>query len=87
MHPETANVFRTILAPIIGGAGMLYVVYLVLSNIDFATGGQGDLPIVKVLPWVVLGTIVVPTLLAMWWKSAKPHLYDRIGSSVFTHSD
>jgi amino acid transporter len=87
MHPETANVFRTILAPIIGGAGMLYVVYLVLLNIDFATGGQGDLPIVQVLPWLVLGVMVVPTVLALWWKSAKPHLYDRIGSSVFTHSD
>ena len=86
MHPETANFFRTILAPVIGGLGMLYVVYLVLSNIDFATGGQGESPVIKALPWVVLLTLVVPIVLALWWKSAKPHLYERIGSTVFTHA-
>lgn len=86
MHPETANVFKTILAPAIGGLGCAYVVYLVLSNIDFATGGQGETAAIKLLPWAVLAFAVVPTLLAMWWKSAKPNLYEKIGSTVFTQS-
>jgi amino acid transporter len=86
MHPETANFFRTILAPAIGGLGMLYVVYLVLSNIDFATGGQGDSAAIKILPWAVLIVFLLPVLMSLWWKSSKPHLYERIGSTVFTHA-
>jgi len=86
MHPETANFFRTILAPAIGGLGMLYVVYLVLSNIDFATGGQGDSAAIKILPWAVLIVFLLPVLISLWWKSSKPHLYERIGSTVFTHA-
>ena len=86
MHPETANFFRTILAPIIGGLGMIYIVYLVLSNIDFATGGQGDSPIIKALPWAVLVVFLLPVVVSLWWKSTKPHLYERIGSTVFTHA-
>ena len=86
MHPETANFFRTILAPIIGGLGMLYVVYLVLVNIDFATGGQGDSPVVKALPWVVLLAFVLPIIVSLWWRKSKPNLYERIGSTVFTHA-
>jgi hypothetical protein len=86
MHPETANVFKTMLAPVIGGLGCAYVVYLVLSNIDFATGGQGETAAIKILPWAVLAFAVVPTLLAIWWKSAKPNLYEKIGSTVFTQA-
>lgn len=84
MHPETANVFRTMLSPIVGGLGMMYVVYLVLTNIDFATGGQGDSIVIKALPWAVALVFVLPVIAAMWWKNAKPHLYERIGSTVFT---
>jgi amino acid transporter len=85
-HPETANFFRTFLAPVIGGLGMLYVVYLVLTNIDFATGGQGDSPIIKALPYVVILAFVAPLVTSLWWRSSKPHLYERIGSTVFTHA-
>ena len=86
MYPETKNFFRTLLAPIIGGLGMLYVVYLVLVNIDFATGGQGDSPLIKALPWVVILTFVVPLLLALWWQRSKPNLCERIGSTEFMHA-
>lgn len=37
-HPETANWFRTFLAPLLGGIGMLYVIYLLGKNAEFAAG-------------------------------------------------
>lgn len=85
MHPETANFFRTILAPVVGAAGMIYVVYLVLSNIDFVSGQEGS-PVFRALPWAVLLVFLVPVFTALWWRKAKPHLYERIGSTVFTHA-
>ncbi len=86
MHPETANFFRTMLAPIIGCLGMLYIVYLVLSNIDFASAGQGDSLVIKALPWAVLVVFALPVVVSLWWKSSKPHVYEQIGSTVFTHA-
>ncbi|PWQ88952.1 amino acid permease, partial [Enterococcus faecium] len=35
-HPETASWWRTLAAPIIGGAGMVYVIYLMASNMSAA---------------------------------------------------
>ena len=83
-HPETASWWRTILAPILGAAGMIWVIVLLMSNLALATGGQEDSWFVRIMPWFVLAVFVIPTVIALIWRRSQPRLYDRIGSTVFT---
>src|SRR3546814_1299416 len=41
-HQETAHWFRTFLAPLIGGVGMLYVIWLLIENASFAAGAAAS---------------------------------------------
>lgn len=82
-HPETANWWRTLLAPIIGGLGMLCVIYLMASNIEAAAGTASGSLFFKMIPWIIgllwFGSMVVALLL----RKVDPLRYARIGSTVF----
>ena len=71
------------LAPILGAAGMGYVIYLMTSNMAAAAGTASGSLFFKMIPYIVgllfFGSIAV----ALYWRSAKPELYARIGSTVF----
>lgn len=82
-HPETASWWRTIAAPIIGGAGMVYVIYLMLSNMSAAAGGASETLFFKVIPYVVVGLLFGSMAVAAYLRKARPDLYERIGSTVF----
>jgi len=82
-HPETANFLRTILAPVVGGAGMIYVLYLLVGNLAAVTG-QGDNLFVQLIPWITLAVFLIPVVVALIWRKAKPDTYNRIGSTIFT---
>jgi amino acid transporter len=82
-HPETANWWRTLLAPIIGGAGMVYVIYLMASNMSAAAGTASGSLFFKAIPFIVMGLLVGSIGLALYWRKARPDLYERIGSTVF----
>lgn len=82
-HPETASWWRTLLAPIIGGAGMLYVIYLMTSNMQAAAGAASDTLFFKLIPYAVVGLTVGSMLLALYWRKSRPDLYERIGSTIF----
>jgi amino acid transporter len=86
-HPETANWWRTLVSPILGGLGMLCVIYLMLTNMEAVAGNAKDNPVFIAIPWVV-GTMFVGSLaLALYWRARKPHLYERIGSTIFDDND
>lgn len=82
-HPETASWWRTMLAPIIGGIGMIYVIYLLISNWELAAGPAGQTPIGKAVPWLVYGVLLLGAVLSWIWKRNRPDLYERIGSTVY----
>ncbi|MCW2559226.1 MAG: amino acid/polyamine/organocation transporter, superfamily [Mycobacterium sp.] len=82
-HPETANWWRTFLAPIIGGAGMVYVIYLMASNMSAAAGTASGSLFFKAIPFIVVGLLVGSIGLALYWRKARPDIYERIGSTVF----
>jgi amino acid transporter len=82
-HPETAHWWRTLLAPIIGGVGMLYVVFTMLSNMATAAGAASETLFGKALPWIVLAIAVASMAAALVWRKSRPDIYRRIGSSVF----
>ena len=85
-HPETASWWRTFLAPLVGALGMLYVVYLLFSNIKFAGGLAAGSPVFKATPYIVLGTGVLGVLIAVVLKFRSSERFERIGSTVMAES-
>jgi amino acid transporter len=82
-HPETANWWRTLVAPVVGGAGMLYVIYLMATNLQAAAGAASGTMFFKSIPYIVAVLFLGSMALAIYWRSAKPQLYNRIGATVF----
>jgi amino acid transporter len=82
-HPETASWWRTLVAPILGGAGMLYVIYLMASNMSAAAGTASGTLFFKSIPYIVAILFIGSIGLALYWRKARPDLYERIGSTVF----
>ncbi|ORB31524.1 APC family permease [Mycolicibacterium parafortuitum] len=82
-HPETASWWRTLAAPIIGGAGMVYVIYLMASNMSAAAGTASETLFFKLIPYILLTLLFGSIAVALYWRKAKPELYARIGSTVF----
>ncbi|WP_030437787.1 APC family permease [Actinoplanes subtropicus] len=79
-HP--GNWLTTALIPALGGIGMLYVVYLLFSNIDFAGGGAAGSPFFKAIPYVVAATFVGGLGFAFYLRTSKPELYAAVGRTV-----
>ena len=82
-HPETANWWRTLTAPILGGIGMMYVTYLMLSNMKTAAGAASGTLWFKLIPYIVILLLVGSMAVAAYWRSRAPHHYAKIGRTVF----
>ncbi|BEP14412.1 APC family permease [Acidothermaceae bacterium B102] len=76
------NVFSTLISPIIGGLGMVYVIYLLFSNLSFAGGAGSVSPFYKAIPYIVGGTFVLGLALIMYLKARSPLVYASIGRTV-----
>ncbi len=81
-HPETANWFRTFLAPLIGGIGMVYVIWLLVENAGFAAGAAASDIVFKLSPWIVAIVGLSGLGFAFWAKRFAPERYDTIGRVV-----
>jgi hypothetical protein len=68
--------------PALGGIGMLYVVWLLLDNLDFAGGAASAAPFFTAIPYIVAATFVLGLLSVMWLKSRNKEVYDAIGRTV-----
>lgn len=76
------NVLTTGLIPAIGGIGMVYVVWLLISNINFAGGVASASPFFKAIPWLVIGTFVLGLLAVLWLRARNRPVFDAIGRTV-----
>ena len=81
-HPETANIFRTFLCPLVGAGGMLYVVYLLFTNLGFAAGAAATSPFFHAIPWMVLIVAVGSYGYALYLKSRHPDEFKMLGRTV-----
>ncbi|NYG57132.1 amino acid transporter [Nocardioides daedukensis] len=81
-HQETAHWFRTFLAPLIGGVGMLYVIWLLIENASFAAGAAASDIVFKSSPWVVAAVGLSGLLFALYAKRFSPERYEIIGRVV-----
>jgi amino acid transporter len=77
------NLLTTGIIPAIGGLGMVYVVWLLLDNINFAGGTASASPFFKAIPWLVIGTFVIGLLGILWLRARNRPVYDAIGRTVF----
>lgn len=80
VHP--GNVITTLIAPIIGAAGMIYALSLLWSNRDFAAGLAADSLVFKWMPIYVIGIFVIGVVYALYVRSAKPDMYAEIGRTT-----
>lgn len=85
-HPETANWFRTFLAPLLGGIGMLYVIYLLVKNMTFAAGTAAGDWVFTSIPWVVGVVGIGGIALAVYLKYSAPQRYSELGRIVLEES-
>ena len=77
------NVVTTLLIPLVGGIGMLYVVWLLLDNIDFAGGVAAESPFFDLIPYMVIATFVLGLLGILALRSRNRAVYDQIGRTVY----
>jgi len=80
------NILTTGIIPALGGLGMLYVVWLLLDNIDFAGGVANTAPFFKAIPYIVIATFLVGLAGIFWLKTRNRAVYDAIGRTVFEES-
>jgi amino acid transporter len=79
---KPGNLLTTGIIPALGGLGMLYVVYLLFSNLSFAGGGAAGSPFFHAIPWIVLATFVLAAAGALWLRRARPAVYAEVGRTV-----
>lgn len=85
-HPETAHWFKTFLAPLLGGLGMLYVIYLLAKNAQFAAGTAATDVVFAAIPWIV-GTVgIAGVVVALVLKYRSPGRYVHLGRIVLEDS-
>lgn len=82
-HPETASLWRTFVCPVIGGLGLGFVIYLMMSNMAVAAGAASGSLFFKSIPWIVVGLLVASVAGAAYLRRFRPDLYGRIGRTVF----
>ncbi|MGV8872847.1 MAG: APC family permease [Rhodococcus sp. (in: high G+C Gram-positive bacteria)] len=74
---HTANVWRSLIAPIVSFAGLLIIVVLAATNMGAIIGGNetaGRLALLLVVALALAGA-----LLAISYKKSRPHIYAAIG--------
>ena len=86
-HPSSAHWFKTFLAPLLGGTGMLYVVYLLWEHKDAAAGAASGTLLFKLTPWIVVGLFALGAAMALYFKFRDPRRYELIGRVVFDDSE
>ena len=86
-HPSSAHWFKTFLAPLLGGIGMLYVVYLLWEHKDAAAGAASGTLLFKLTPWIVVGLFVFGAAMALYFKFRDPRRYELIGRIVYEDNE
>lgn len=86
-HPSSAHWFKTFLAPLLGGLGMLYVVYLLWEHKESAAGTASGTLLFQLTPWIVVGLFLLGAGMALYFKLRDPRRYELIGHIVYDESE
>ncbi len=74
--------FKTFVAPLFGGLGMAYIVYLLWIHKDFAAGDSKTSSLFLLMPWIVAGSFVLGAAIALYFKLFDKNKYLIIGHIV-----
>ncbi len=76
------NVIATLICPILGAIGMLYALWLLWSNRNFAAGLAADSLVFTLMPLYVIGLLIIGFGYAAWVRAKRPDLYAEIGRTT-----
>jgi amino acid transporter len=77
-----AHWFRTLVAPLIGGLGMLYVIWLLVLNAGFAAGTAASDIVFQLSPWIVALAGLGGMVFALVTRRFYPQRYELLGRVV-----
>jgi amino acid transporter len=86
-HPTSKHWFRTLVAPLLGGIGMLYVVLLLWQHKEAAAGAASGTLLFKLTPWIVVGLFIFGAAMAIYFKYRDPQRYELIGRVVYDETE
>ena len=79
-HPEEHHWWSTLLAPLISFAAQGYVIYLMISQMEFLGAG---LALANWIIWINLAVLAIGIVGALYLKMSDPAKYDKIGRLIF----
>jgi amino acid transporter len=74
--------WRTLVAPIVGGAAMIAACYLLIAN-RAALSGAGGALFIQVIPWAVLIVFTIGVGIGLYYRRADAERHRSIGRLVF----
>jgi amino acid transporter len=77
-----ARWFRTLVAPLIGGLGMLYVIWLLVLNAGFGAGTAATDVVFQLSPWIVALARLGGMVFALVTRRFYPQRYELLGRVV-----
>lgn len=80
-HPHE-SVWRTKVAPVVGGIGMLSVVFLMITNLNTAAGQAASSLLFKLIPYIAVCLFLWGASQALYLRKRKPATYATIGHVV-----
>ncbi|MCY0906691.1 APC family permease [Arthrobacter sp. H14-L1] len=80
-HPEE-KMWRTKVAPILGGVGMLGVVIMMSLNLDSAAGPAATSLLFKLIPYIAAALFITGAGQALYLRKTNPLKYETIGHVV-----
>lgn len=81
-HHRHENPWRTKVAPVVGGIGMLGVVILMVLNLDTAAGPAASSLLFHLIPYIAGGLFLAGVAYALYLRKANPQKYSIIGRVV-----
>jgi amino acid transporter len=72
------HLWKTFIAPILGGAAQVGAIILLVHNRTALAAGNP--PFIKYMPWIVLGMALLGAVVALWMKLTGNPSYERIGA-------
>jgi len=76
------GILSTMVAPIIGAAGMVYVLWLLWSNRNFAAGLAADSMVFQWMPYYIIILFAIGLVYALYLRKARPEIYAEIGRTT-----
>ena len=80
--PPGRKVWRTKVAPILGGVGMLGVVIMMSMNLDTAAGPAASSLLFKLIPYIAAALFITGAGQALYLRKTNPLKYETIGHVV-----